>query len=153
LQQTGLAPEHLELEITESVAMENAEQAIATLNSFKAMGIAMSIDDFGTGYSSLSYLKRFPIDTLKIDRSFVKDIPGDKDDAAITTATIAMAHSLKLKVIAEGVETVEQITFLQQHNCDEAQGYYFSKPVTAEEAAKMLQQAVLFVPLVCSFDI
>ena len=102
------------------------------------MGIHLSIDDFGTGYSSLSYLKRFPIDSVKIDRSFIRDLPGDTDDAAITRAIIAMAHSLKLNVIAEGVETEEQLRFLRDHECDEMQGYYFSRPVPEDEFARLV---------------
>ncbi|MEW5944153.1 MAG: EAL domain-containing protein [Pseudomonadota bacterium] len=146
LNDTGLDARYLELEITESVAMENAEKTIAALQTFKTMGIGISIDDFGTGYSSLSYLKRFPIDTLKIDRSFVKDVTDDPEDAAIASATIAMAHNLKLKVIAEGVETAEQLAFLQKHACDEIQGYYFSKPVPADDFAKLLQQGAFPLP-------
>ncbi len=133
LADTGLDPNLLELELTESVVMENAEVTINTLRELKAMGIRLSIDDFGTGYSSLSYLKRFPIDTLKIDRSFVKDITTDFDDEAIASTIIAMAHNLRLKVIAEGVETKEQLTILQKKNCDEVQGYYFSKPLPEKE--------------------
>ncbi len=130
--ETGLDPAFLELEITESVIMEHADETIATLACMKTMGFQLSIDDFGTGYSSLSYLKRFPIDTLKIDRSFVHDITTDQDDAAITTAVIALAHSLNLKVIAEGVENGEQLEFLRAQGCDMIQGYHFSRPMTVE---------------------
>jgi EAL domain-containing protein (putative c-di-GMP-specific phosphodiesterase class I) len=105
------------------------------------MGIHLSIDDFGTGYSSLSYLKRFPIDSVKIDRSFIHDIPGDADDAAITRAIIAMAHSLRLKVIAEGVETEEQLSFLRELGCDEMQGYYFSEPLAEDEFLRLQKSA------------
>ncbi len=133
LNETGLDPTALEFEITESMVMHNPEHAVKLLTKLKAMGIRLSIDDFGTGYSSLNYLKRFPIDSVKIDRSFIQDLPGDGDDAAITRAIIAMAHSLRLKVIAEGVETEEQLSFLRNHGCDEMQGNYFSKPLPENE--------------------
>ena len=139
LNESGLDPTALELEITESMVMHNPEHAVKLLNKLKAMGIQLSIDDFGTGYSSLSYLKRFPLDSVKIDRSFIKDLPGDSDDAAITRAIIAMAHSLRLKVIAEGVETEQQLSFLREHGCDEMQGYYFSKPLPETEFFQLLQ--------------
>jgi diguanylate cyclase (GGDEF)-like protein/PAS domain S-box-containing protein len=139
LQETGFDPHHLELEITESLLMQGAGQTIAILESLDEMGIRLSLDDFGTGYSSLSYLKRFPIDTVKIDRSFVRDIHTDPNDAAITSAIIAMAHSLKLSVIAEGVETEEQLAFLREHNCNEYQGYYFSKPLPPEQIERLVQ--------------
>ena len=132
----------LELEITESVVMHNPEQAVMLLNRLKAFGIHLSIDDFGTGYSSLNYLKRFPLDTLKIDRTFIRDLPGDGDDAAITQAIIAMAHSLRLRVVAEGVETAEQLSFLRTYDCDEIQGYYFSRPQPESDIAPLLQANV-----------
>ncbi len=138
LHESGLAPSGLELEITEGVVMQDAEAAILLLEDMKAMGLKISVDDFGTGYSSLSYLKRFPIDKFKIDQSFVRDLATDTDDAVIVSTIISMAHSLKLKVIAEGVETAEQLVFLKQQGCDEIQGYYFSKPVSAEEFTKLL---------------
>ncbi|HEX2828360.1 MAG TPA: EAL domain-containing protein [Burkholderiales bacterium] len=141
IRETNADTSCLELEITESTVMHNAQRAAALLSQLKEMGIRVAIDDFGTGYSSLAYLKRFPIDSLKIDRSFVADVPGDTGNTAITQAIMAMAHSLGLKVIAEGVESEEQLAFLRQHGCEELQGYYFSKPVTAEEATKMLHAA------------
>ncbi|MCE9641973.1 MAG: EAL domain-containing protein, partial [Betaproteobacteria bacterium] len=138
LRETGLDPRLLELEITESTVMHNADRAAGVLQQLKQLGVRVAIDDFGTGYSSLSYLKRFPISSVKIDRSFILDLPGDKDDAAITQAVIAMAHSLRLRVIAEGVETSEQYRFLEEHHCDEMQGYYFSKPVDAPALVRLL---------------
>ncbi len=141
LDETGLDPAALEFEITESMVMHNPQHAVDLLVKLKAMGIHLSIDDFGTGYSSLSYLKRFPIDSVKIDRSFIRDIPGDADDAAITQAIIAMAHGLRLKVIAEGVETTEQLHFLRDHGCDEIQGYYLSTPLPQDEFLRLLQES------------
>ncbi len=140
LKETGLDPDYLELELTEGTTMENAEATIRTLHELKEMGVHLSIDDFGTGYSSLSYLKRFPLDTLKIDRSFVQDITTSPDSAAITLAIIAMAHSLGLKVIAEGVETEEQLAFLRSHGCDEMQGYLFSRPIPIDAFTQLLRE-------------
>ena len=140
LDETGLDPACLELELTESLVMQDVEKTIATLSRLKAMGIKLSVDDFGTGYSSLSYLKRFPIDTLKIDQTFVRDITTDPDDAAIAKSIISMAHDMQLRVIAEGVETEEQKSFLLQRQCDEMQGYLFSKPVPAAEFEKRLRE-------------
>ncbi|MGE5466437.1 MAG: putative bifunctional diguanylate cyclase/phosphodiesterase [Ignavibacteria bacterium] len=129
LSETGFAPQALQLEITESVLMQDAESAIGMLRAFKAMGVRISVDDFGTGYSSLSYLKRFPIDILKIDKSFVRDLPDDEEDAAIVRAIIALAHSLRLTTVAEGVEDAAQVEFLRRERCDRFQGYHFSRPV------------------------
>ncbi len=141
LEENRLDPRYLELEITESLIMRDLDSTVDTLQSLKSMGIQLAIDDFGTGYSSLSYLKRFPIDCLKIDQSFVRDIDTNSDDAAITLAIIAMAHSMKLKVIAEGVETKEQFNYLKSHSCDEVQGYYFSRPLPADKIAGVLKKA------------
>jgi diguanylate cyclase (GGDEF)-like protein/PAS domain S-box-containing protein len=135
-----IAPELLELELTESSLMSNAEDTITVLRNLKALGIKISIDDFGTGYSSLAYLKRFPIDKLKIDIAFVREVTSNPDDAAIVLAIINMAHSLKLQVIAEGVERDAQLAYLRRHGCDEMQGYYFSKPVPADEFEAMLTE-------------
>ncbi len=143
LSDTGLDPHYLELELTEGLVMSNTDSTIATLNGFKEMGVHISIDDFGTGYSSLSYLKHFPIDYLKIDQSFIRDITTNQDDAAITTAIINMAKGLNLRTIAEGVETAEQLKFLRLHSCDVVQGYYFSKPVPATEFADILRMSYL----------
>ncbi len=131
LEQTRLDPSCLALEVTETSVMQNADAAIRTLHELKAMGVRLSIDDFGTGYSSLSYLKRFPIDVLKIDQSFVRDITSDENDEAITSAIIAMGHSLRLTLIAEGVETEEQLAFLRVRECHKVQGYLFARPMPA----------------------
>ncbi|MGE5707814.1 MAG: putative bifunctional diguanylate cyclase/phosphodiesterase, partial [Bacteroidota bacterium] len=144
LEETGLDPRFLELEITESIAMQNHEETILLLGKLHDLGVKLSIDDFGTGYSSLSYLKRFPIDALKIDRAFVKDLIRNADDRAIAEAILAMARSLKLKVIAEGVEEEEQVVFLQEKGCDEVQGYYFSRPIPAEEFHSFLRLSKLW---------
>jgi diguanylate cyclase (GGDEF)-like protein/PAS domain S-box-containing protein len=139
LKDTGLDGRSLDLELTESVLMNHAESTASILRALREAGIRVTIDDFGTGYSSLSYLRRFPIDAIKIDQSFVSQIAGAGDDEAIVTAVIGMARSLKLRVIAEGVETQEELVFLRTHRCDEAQGYYFSRPVVPEEFAKLLE--------------
>ena len=138
LARTGLPPACLDLEITESMLMQNAEQAIQILGGLKKMGVTISLDDFGTGYSSLAYLKRFPLDAVKVDRSFVRDIVADSDDASITRAVITMAHHLKLKVVAEGVETAEQLAMLISHQCDVIQGYFFSRPLPVEVMETLL---------------
>jgi diguanylate cyclase (GGDEF)-like protein len=138
LESSGLPAPLLELEITESGAMESAESAGRTLRELKSLGVRLSIDDFGTGYSSLSYLRGFPIDTLKIDRSFVRDVNADSDDAAIVATVIAMAHALKLRVVAEGVETREQLAFLAARGCDRIQGHLASPPVPAEDVPGLL---------------
>ena len=139
LQETGLSARDLEIELTESLVMTDVEHAVTILRDLKTLGIKLSIDDFGTGYSSLSYLKRFPVDVLKIDRSFVHDITVDPDDAAIVVSIISLAHNLRMTVIAEGVETAEQLTFLQRHDCDEMQGFYFSKPIDASAFAALIR--------------
>jgi len=140
LRESSLKPQLLELEITESLGMKNPELTLKTLHELKEMGIHIAIDDFGTGYSSLSYLKKFPIDTLKIDRSFISELLTDPNNSAIVLAIIVLAHSLKLKVIAEGVEQQAEADFLQKHDCEQMQGYLFSPPVPAEEFEKMLIQ-------------
>ncbi len=139
IRSSGLDPASVELEITESVVMSNGELAVAALEKLKAIGVQIAIDDFGTGYSSLSYLKRFPIDTLKIDRSFIRDIPADAGDKKITRAIIAMAQSFKLTVVAEGVETADQLAFLRAQRCDIAQGYFLYRPLPEEEVAGVLE--------------
>ena len=138
LQTSGLPPGMLELELTESVAMEDSEFTVTTINALKSLGVKLSIDDFGTGYSSLSYLKRFAVDKLKIDQSFVRGLNHDAEDEAIVTAVISLANSLGLHTIAEGVETEEQAAFLKASGCNEFQGYLFSKPVPAEALAALL---------------
>jgi len=135
----GVDPHLLELEITESAAMHDAKATSATLHKLKALGVHIAIDDFGTGYSSLSYLKRFPIDALKIDRSFVTDLPGNENDASIAQAVITMAHALRLKVIAEGVENEVQLEFLAANGCDEMQGYFFSRPLPVDDCTQLLR--------------
>ncbi|HEX7644888.1 MAG TPA: EAL domain-containing protein [Burkholderiaceae bacterium] len=140
LRESTLDPSLLELEITESMMMHNTEKTVQILSELRRVGIRIAIDDFGIGYSSLSHLKRFPIDTIKIDRSFIKDVPGDKADEAITEAIIAMSKSLQIKVVAEGVESLEQLRFLRARGCDEIQGYFFSRPVSAAEFARLLTE-------------
>ena len=139
LQETGLAPQYLELELTESLLLSSADVTLSVLKELKALGLTLAIDDFGTGYSSFSYLKQFRVSRLKIDGSFIRDVAVNPDDAAITTAIISMAKSLKLKVIAERVETEAQMLFLRAHQCDEIQGYYFSKPLAVDKVADRLR--------------
>jgi diguanylate cyclase (GGDEF)-like protein/PAS domain S-box-containing protein len=139
LQETGLAPQYLELELTESLLLANADLMLSVIQELKAMGLALAIDDFGTGYSSFAYLRQFRVSKLKIDRLFIRDVAIDPDDAAITAAIISMAKSLRLKVIAEGVENEAQMSFLRAHHCDEIQGYYFSKPLAGENVADKLR--------------
>jgi EAL domain-containing protein (putative c-di-GMP-specific phosphodiesterase class I) len=138
LQEADLSPSSLELEITETTAMQNAEVTVEILRSLRALGVGISIDDFGMGYSSLNYLRRFPITGVKIDRAFVNDVTTNDGDAAIVSAVISMARSLRLRVIAEGVETAEQFAFLRSRECEEAQGYYFGRPVFANEMSRAL---------------
>ncbi len=142
LNDSGMAPNLLELEITESMVMHNPARMIAVLAKIKNLGVRLAIDDFGTGYSSLAQIKHFPIDTLKVDRSFIRNIPKDAEDKAITEAIIAMGRTLSLTVVAEGVETIEQMNFLEDHSCDEMQGYYFSKPIVPEQFADLLRNHV-----------
>lgn len=139
LQSNGLSPHALELEVTESLVMDNPEHAVSLLNRFKSMGMHLAMDDFGTGYSSLANLKRFPFDSVKVDRSFVRDLALDPNDAAISRAIIAMAHALRLRVVAEGVETEAQLAFLRQHGCDEIQGYHFARPMPSAQLESFLQ--------------
>jgi diguanylate cyclase (GGDEF)-like protein/PAS domain S-box-containing protein len=142
LRDTGMEPALLEFEVTESMIMHNAERAVKVLNTIKALGVRLAIDDFGTGYSSLAHLKRFPIDTLKVDRSFIREVANDKEDRAIAEAIIAMGRTLNLTVVAEGVETLEQQAFLRERACDEMQGYLFSTPVAAQDFALLLREHV-----------
>jgi EAL domain-containing protein (putative c-di-GMP-specific phosphodiesterase class I) len=142
LAETGLPPRCLELELTETVLIDDSRSISDVLRELKEIGVLLALDDFGTGYSSLSYLKRFPIDTLKIDRSFVHDLTTDKDDAGIVTAVIGMGKNLHMRVVAEGVETREQLALLQEHGCPQGQGYFFSRPLPAEECRQLLECGV-----------
>ena len=139
LEEEQMQAQYLELEITETILMKNAEPDIEALQALSNMGIRFAIDDFGTGYSSLTYLKRFPINILKIDKAFVHDIISNADDAAIVRAIITMAHSLGMKTVAEGVETREQLNFLRTQGCDYAQGYYFSPPLSGSEIEHLMK--------------
>jgi diguanylate cyclase (GGDEF)-like protein len=144
LRDSGLAPAGLELEITESMVMNDPDEAVRVMHQLKSMGVGIAIDDFGTGYSSLGYLKHFPIDCLKIDRSFIRHLPGDVDDAAITRAIIALAHTMRLTVVAEGVETDAQLDFLRKNLCDEVQGFLLGRPVPAADFERLLGERVEF---------
>jgi EAL domain-containing protein (putative c-di-GMP-specific phosphodiesterase class I) len=138
---SGMSPVLLQLEVTESMVMRNVSRAVKVLDAIQSRGIRLAIDDFGTGYSSMSLMKQFPIDTIKIDRSFVRDLPNDSEDQAIAQAIISMGKALGMTVIAEGVETVEQEAFLRRHACDEMQGYLFSKPLPPQQLADLLRSA------------
>ena len=144
LEDSGMAPHLLELEITESMVMHNPARMVAILTQIKDMGVRLAIDDFGTGYSSLAHIRRFPIDTIKVDRSFIRNVPKDYEDKAIIEAIISMGQTLSLTVVAEGVETQEQMNYLKEHSCNEMQGYYFSKPVSADEFANLLKVNLFF---------
>jgi EAL domain-containing protein (putative c-di-GMP-specific phosphodiesterase class I) len=139
LQRYAITPSRLEIEITETLLMEDMGLALTAIGRIKALGISIAIDDFGTGYSSLSYLKNLPMDTLKIDREFIKDIPASRSDMQISSIIIFLAKQLNFKVVAEGVETLEQLNFLKANGCDMAQGYYFSKPIPAHQALLLLE--------------
>jgi EAL domain-containing protein (putative c-di-GMP-specific phosphodiesterase class I) len=138
LSETGLDPRLLELEVTESVLMKRAESTASVLQTLRGRGVQVSVDDFGTGYSNLGYLLKFPLDALKIDQSFVRQITTTPYETGIVSAIVSMGRSLKLRVIAEGIETSEELAFLQTHNCHEGQGYYFSRPVVLQQFAKLL---------------
>jgi diguanylate cyclase (GGDEF)-like protein len=142
LNESKLDPRCLELELTESVLMKHAESTVSMLKALKAIGVQLTVDDFGTGYSSLSYLRQFPVDSLKVDQSFVHEISSQRDDAAIVSAVISMGNSLKKRVIAEGVETREQMDFLTAEGCEEAQGYYFNRPMAANQFVKLLEASI-----------
>jgi EAL domain-containing protein (putative c-di-GMP-specific phosphodiesterase class I) len=140
LRESNIKPEMLTLEITESLLLRDTEEAITWLSGFKKLGVNLSVDDFGTGYSSLSYLKRFPVDVLKIDRSFISELPEDVDDASLVKTIVAMADSLKLSLIAEGVETKDQADFLLKNGCRNLQGYYYARPMDAKDMSAWLQR-------------
>jgi EAL domain-containing protein (putative c-di-GMP-specific phosphodiesterase class I) len=147
---SGLPADLLELELTESILLQDQEAAIKTIDELKKMGVKLSIDDFGTGYSSLSYLKRLAVDKLKIDQSFVRDLASNPEDAAIARAIILLGHTLQLSVIAEGVETDAQLAFLKNEGCDEVQGFYFSRPLPTGEIAELFAKDFSRFP--CDFD-
>jgi EAL domain-containing protein (putative c-di-GMP-specific phosphodiesterase class I) len=141
LASSGMSPVLLQIEVTESMMMRDVPRAIRVLDAIRSRGIRIAIDDFGTGYSSMSLMKQFPIDTIKIDRSFVRDLPDDTEDRAIAQAIISMGQALGMTIVAEGVETVAQETFLRAHGCDEMQGFLFSRPLAAEALADLLRPA------------
>jgi EAL domain-containing protein (putative c-di-GMP-specific phosphodiesterase class I) len=143
---TGMRPEFLELEITEGMVMQSVDRAIGLLTEIKKRGVRLAMDDFGTGYSSMAQIKRFPIDTLKIDRSFIRDLPKNTEDRAIEDAIIGLGKALSLTVVAEGVETTDQAAFLRDHACDEMQGYLFSRPVSAENLSALLRLPTVASP-------
>jgi EAL domain-containing protein (putative c-di-GMP-specific phosphodiesterase class I) len=145
LASSGMSPVLLQLEVTESMVMRNVARAVKVLDAIQSRGIRLAIDDFGTGYSSMSLMKQFPIDTIKIDRSFVRDLPNDSEDQAIAQAIISMGKALGMTVVAEGVETVEQQAFLRSHACDEMQGYLFSKPLPPAQLASLLRSSPVLV--------
>jgi EAL domain-containing protein (putative c-di-GMP-specific phosphodiesterase class I) len=142
LKETGLAPHYLEFELTETFLMQDSQSTATVLRALKEIGVRLALDDFGTGFSSLSHLKRFPMDTLKIDQSFVRNLSTDAGDAGIVSAVISMGRSLHMRVVAEGVETREQLAFLQEQSCPEGQGYYFSQPLAAAELTQLLGRSV-----------
>jgi len=146
LRETGLDPCYIELELTESLLLSNADVMFEVLRNLKEMGLNLVIDDFGTGYSSLSYLRQFPFTKLKIDRSFIRDVAVNSDDAAITKAIISMAKGLGLKVVAEGVEDIAQLSFLREHECDEFQGYYFNQPLNTDDVPSKLRSQTVITP-------
>jgi EAL domain-containing protein (putative c-di-GMP-specific phosphodiesterase class I) len=135
IEEVGIEPAQLELDITEGALMQHTDAAVSTLRKLRDLGVTLALDDFGTGYSSLSFLKRFPLSRLKIDRAFVRDIEFNPDDAAMVRGIVALAHNIRLRVLAEGVETPGQMQQLHQYGCDEAQGYYFGRPVSAQHIA------------------
>jgi EAL domain-containing protein (putative c-di-GMP-specific phosphodiesterase class I) len=141
-----MSPKQLQLEVTESMVMHNVPRAVRVLDALRSRGIRLAIDDFGTGYSSMSLMKQFPIDTIKIDRSFVRDLPDDSEDKAIARAIIGMGKALGMTIVAEGVETIEQQTFLRDHACDEMQGLLFSKPVSPVQLADLLRAVLVASP-------
>jgi len=140
LARTGLAPDALEVEITEGILMSDSQSVLPLLHALNDIGVRISVDDFGTGYSSLAYLKRFPLHHLKVDRTFVAGLPDNRDSVAITQAVVAMAHSLGMRVTAEGVETPEQASFLRSLRCERQQGYLFGRPVSAQACAALLRE-------------